>query len=146
MNNMWTHFFSISKWSTDSNLFEFAIVVICNMWLVVLILAICEPGSKVTEQFEMFGGELAHCKWYSFPIELQQMYKSFLMVTQNPVKNHSFGGIACDRETAKRVQFDKFRENNVNWNSNFSLFIYFYRFSTQDIRTLCRFDSCMHRY
>lgn len=62
-----------------------------------------EPGYFCVKQFEMFDDELGQCDWYLLTIELQRMYMILLSETQNPKKISSYGGIACDRNTSKKV-------------------------------------------
>lgn len=72
-------------------------------WLIVVSLAICEPGERVTHQFEQFCVEFGRCEWYKLPIEMQRMYLIFLSDTQQPQNICSYGGIVCTRETFKKV-------------------------------------------
>lgn len=67
------------------------------------IFLLCEPGMLMTHQFELFGEELARCNWYALPIEMQRIYALFLSDSQHPIEMTGYGGITCDRDTAKRV-------------------------------------------
>ena len=64
---------------------------------------ICEPGERVTDQFDQFGQEVGRCEWNMLPIEMQRMYLIFLSDTQQPVHIGGYGGILCARDTFKRV-------------------------------------------
>lgn len=64
---------------------------------------LCEPGERVTNQFEMFGEELERCNWYKLSIEMQRIYLTFLVNTQQNLNIECYGGIQCTRETLKMV-------------------------------------------
>lgn len=81
-------------------------------WIFVLTLAFCDPGQRVTNQFEEFGEELSRCDWYSIPIEIQRIYLIFLSDTQQPKIIQSYGGIACTRDTCKKVIFNEHENKN----------------------------------
>lgn len=76
------------------------------------IILLCEPGARMTIEFEMFEENLNQCDWYTLPIEMQQMYMIFLSNTQSPIQMSSYGGIVCDRETLKKV----FRTQQIAFN------------------------------
>lgn len=64
---------------------------------------ICEPGARMTQQYELYGEEIGQCDWYLLSIEMQRMYMVFVSDTQNSMKIFSYGNITCDRETPKKV-------------------------------------------
>lgn len=99
----------ISKWDDDSDLFEFAAIFIMLINVNSFTLSLCEPGTKMITEFDIFGEELGRCGWYSLPIELQQMYMVFLSDTQHPIQISTYGGITCTRETMEKVT----RSNNT---------------------------------
>lgn len=96
-------FFHFSQWDNESNLFEILPVFSILTWTTIYILILCEPGTKMINQFEMFGAELSRCDWYSLSVEMQRIYLIFLSDTQNPMKVSSYGNITCERETFKTV-------------------------------------------
>lgn len=67
------------------------------------VFVLCEPGARMTDQFEAIGDELEQCNWYTLPIKMQQLYIIFLADTQNSINITSFAGIECTRETSKKV-------------------------------------------
>lgn len=81
-------------------------------------MAICEPGQRVTNQFECFGAEFGRCKWNKLPIEIQRVYLIFLTDTQQPKILQSFGGMhKCTRDTFKQVcifNWKKYRFANLS--------------------------------
>lgn len=68
-----------------------------------LIFLMCEPGERVSTQFQLFDDELVRCNWYKLSIKLRQMYLIFLSDTEQPMNIVSYGGIQCTRETSKNV-------------------------------------------
>lgn len=79
----------------------------------------CEPGSKMTNEYEMFGDEIDQCNWYLLPTHMQQMYLIFLSDTQNDVEICSYGNITCNRETSKRVFIIRLRQLYLTKNTYF---------------------------
>lgn len=95
--------FLLKKWDENSKLFEN--MILSNLILIVftVILIVCEPGERVTKQFEHFGVKLDRCKWNKLPIEMQRFYLIFLSDVQQPKHIRSYGGIMCTRETFKQA-------------------------------------------
>lgn len=71
----------------------------------VLIFFLCELGNMVTNQYELLNDEMYQCDWYSFSIEMQQMFVTFMSFTQQPVLIHGYGNTLtqCRRDTFKKV-------------------------------------------
>lgn len=63
----------------------------------------CELGEQVAKQFKIFEDELCECNWYSFPIEMQQMFPIVIMNTQQPVNIRGYGNTLCTREAFRKV-------------------------------------------
>lgn len=125
----------VSKWANDSNLLE--TVALCVILVVTFIcqFLLCEPCERMTMKFGMFVDELEQCDWYLLPIEMQRMYAIFLSDTQKPIKMRGYGGIKCERETSKNVQFINFYEvihTHIPFNFDFSIC----RFTTKRFLTL----------
>lgn len=99
-------FFTIFKWADDSNAFEIGTLVLLLIWIFVIIFTLCEPGARMTSQFEAFNDELGQYHWYLLPIEIQRMYLIFASNTQHPVNIYSYGGFTCERKTLKNVIFE----------------------------------------
>lgn len=135
-------FFLISKWADDSNWFEVVPQFVVPFYLILFTLLLCEPGSKMTKQFDIFGDKLAQCNWYAVPAKLQRMYLIFFSDTQNPIKISSYGNIVCERETSKTV-CQLWVRQIVHIFCNILPFIC--RFSTKHFRTLWCFASSNHR-
>lgn len=64
----------------------------------------CEFGQMVYDSFEMFDDELKRCKWYLFPVEMQQTYGIVMASSQRPTHIKGFGNITRTREALKKVQ------------------------------------------
>lgn len=56
-------------------------------------------------QYELLNDEMYQCDWYSFLIEMQQMFVTFMSFTQQPVLIHGYGNTLtqCRRDTFKKV-------------------------------------------
>lgn len=84
-------------------LLEIFIGLLILMWAYGALFLVCEPGQRVTNQFEMFSEELQRCDWDELPIEMRRMYLIFLSDTQQPVNIACFFNVICSRETFKKV-------------------------------------------
>lgn len=73
-------------------------------WIFILTLAFCDPGQRVTNQFDEFSEELSRCDWYAIPIEMQRIFLIFLSDTQQPKNVQTYNSILCTRETFKKVR------------------------------------------
>lgn len=135
----------IPKLADHLNLYETVPLSVLLIMVTSFIFILCEPGSKMTGQFEIFGQELDRCNWYALPMELQRIYMIFLSETQNQIKMFSYGNITCERVTSKKV-------DNWRWNSNLHAFCCCWMFniisrlSTRHFRTLWRFGGSRHRW
>lgn len=119
-------FLNLLKWDDDSKPIEIAITSLFLVWEFVLIFLICEPGERVTNQFGLFGAELKRCNWYVLSIDMQRMYVTFLLDTQQSINIQSYGGIQCTRETLKTVILRRVdgRTNRMNSFQHQSRFIF----------------------
>lgn len=68
-----------------------------------MIFIACEFNQEVTDKFETFNDKFVECNWYSYDIELQQMFLIFASNTQQPVFIRGYGNLLCTRETYKKV-------------------------------------------
>lgn len=94
-----------------SNQIEIIITSLLAIWTFGFIFFICEPGEMVTYHFEHFYDELGRSDWNLYPIEVQRIYLTFVLETQQPIIIKSYGNISCTRDTFKQV--------NSNWMANF---------------------------
>lgn len=95
--------FNFKKLDENSKPIE---IVIQSLFVPVVfgfIIILCEPGERVTNQFEMFGEELERRTWYKLPIDMQRIYVIFLVNTQQDLSIECYGGTQCTRETLKKV-------------------------------------------
>lgn len=63
----------------------------------------CEFSEEIIAEFDKFNEELSRCEWYLFSNELQQMYLTFILDTQQPKLIQGYGNIMCTRDTFKKV-------------------------------------------
>lgn len=63
----------------------------------------CEAGHMVGNRCVGFSDAIGQCKWYLFPIKIQQMLIIVMANSQNSTPIHGFGNILCSRETFKKV-------------------------------------------
>lgn len=78
-------------------------LVVCGVWSVIMVFVACEIGVRVGELFEKLEGEVNQFDWYRFPLKIQQMLPTVLIVAQEPVIVKCFGSIACTRQSFKKV-------------------------------------------
>lgn len=127
-----------SQWDDKSKLIENAILTIVVLWTFILNMLVCEPGDRVTNQFEKFGVEFGQYQWYNLPTEMQRSYLLFLSDTQQLIHLQTYGGIMCTRETYKQVNFG---ENDISIDRIYILkysttLMFAFRLQLQDVHTL----------
>lgn len=71
---------------------------------IAVIFLYCELGEMVINQFNGFEKDLCQCKWYLFPIEIQQMLLIFVADAQHPISIRGYGNIVCTRDAFKSVR------------------------------------------
>ena len=81
-----------------------SITIMVTVWVVEFIFMICEPGERMSNEFDVFGEELGRCNWYLLSPEMQRIYLIFLLDTQQPVNMKSYGNVLCTRDTFKKVK------------------------------------------
>lgn len=92
----------------NSEPIEIVITSIFGFWVFSEIFLMCEPGERVTAQFEMFGDEFKRCNFYLLSIKTQRLYMMFLLDIQKPINIKSFAGIRCTRDTLKNVNVKQY--------------------------------------
>lgn len=65
---------------------------------------ICEYGQRLTNAFNEFDEAIYRCKWYSLPLEAQQMLALLMTNTQQLAYMKSYGNVQCTRDTFKNVR------------------------------------------
>lgn len=115
---------------------ELLLTVTIQFWAIVFISLLCELGKMVTNEFELFSGELNQCNWYAFPIAMQRMLLIVVVNSEQPAKLRGFGNVECTRETFKRVigNADSFLKS-VSFFYSFLIFLSDDRRSMQASRT-----------
>lgn len=68
-----------------------------------LVLISCELGQQMTNAFVEIGDEMSQFEWYRFPVELQRVFPTLLIIAQEPVYLECFGSNACLRDSFKKV-------------------------------------------
>lgn len=68
---MYNYLFLLSKWADDSFMFLIAILFYAINLITSYIFILCEPGARMTNQFDIFSDEVNKCDWHLLPIELQ---------------------------------------------------------------------------
>ena len=91
------------KADPNLNLIDIYITLLDLAWTFALIFSVCELGEQMSNGFDSFDDKLCQCDWYSFPIQLQQIYLIFLSNTQQPTNIACYGNISCTRDTFKKV-------------------------------------------
>lgn len=67
--------------------------------MIIFVFLLCEPGERMTTQFNELNDELNRCDWYLLPISIQQMYVIFSLEAQNSMEMLSYADITCERQT-----------------------------------------------
>lgn len=71
--------------------------------VLILLLGICGFSQRISNAFEEINDVIVQFDWYLFPIEINRMLPTILLVTQHSVALKCFGSMACNRETYKMV-------------------------------------------
>lgn len=72
--------------------------------VLVSLCGICGLCQRISNAFEEINDVIVQSDWYLYPIEINRMLPTILIVTQHPVGLKCFGSIACNRETFKEVR------------------------------------------
>lgn len=98
------HIFLVcSQWDENSNLINTIVEYFAISMVLSFVYLLCEPGEMMIGRFAKFEDQLGQFDWYLLPIEVQSLFMVFVSNAQNPIKICSYGGIMCERETAKKV-------------------------------------------
>lgn len=63
----------------------------------------CELGELACELFGAIDDTMGGIDWYLYPLDVQQMLPTIMIVTQTPIMVELFGSATASRETFKRV-------------------------------------------
>lgn len=88
-----------NNWSLDIIL----TAIILVLWVFTLLFIFCDFGQKLINQFESFEYKIYRCKWYLFPMKMQQSFVFGMMNVQQLAVVEGFGNIELSRETSKKV-------------------------------------------
>lgn len=64
---------------------------------------LCQFGQQLSDQFASFEHTIFECNWYLFPLDVVHLYKTVMMVSQEPVELKGFANVYCTLETFKNV-------------------------------------------
>lgn len=78
-------------------------LTVCGIWSVIIIFAACEIGERGIALFEKMENEINQFEWYLFPLRIQRMLPTILIVAQEQAIINCFGSIACTRQCFKEV-------------------------------------------
>lgn len=67
------------------------------------VLFFCEFGQRVSNAFEDIHDGIIRFEWYMFPLKIQQLLPTMIIVTRHQVSVKVFGNISCVRATFKTV-------------------------------------------
>lgn len=76
------------------------IELVCSFTLLLLA---CELAGRLSYRFENVNDLIDQFDWYAFPLEMQKILPVMMMNAQQPVEVKSFGSIASNRETFRKV-------------------------------------------
>lgn len=69
-----------------------------------VVFLVCELCQRATDAFNKINDTIGGFDWYLFPIEIQKMLPTIMIVTQKIVGQKYFGSIMCLRPTFKKVR------------------------------------------
>lgn len=146
LNSSWTNLFWYFLFSffKDNFGFDTLSAIILVLWALILLFLLCDFGQKLINQFELFENEIYKCKWYLFPINMQQIFAFAMVNVQQLAPVQGFGNIELTRETSEKVAKLKSWLNitNLSFTLNILFFIFIHiRHSTWDFLILWRFAS-----
>lgn len=98
---MWRKLFFQSH--HELNLFVMIVMVIEGLCAFGLVFLACELGEQFSAQYDDISNVIHHLKWYTFPIKVQQMLPTIILIAQQPVAIECFGSYLCLRTTLKSV-------------------------------------------
>lgn len=83
-----------------ANALRFAIsLVILTIYLSVL----CFFGDEVNTQYENIQNEIYDCDWLEYPLKVQKLIPTILIVAEKPVYIQGFMNVRCTRESIRKV-------------------------------------------
>lgn len=89
---------------------------------------VCEIGERMTKEFHAFYEALLESNWYTYPMEMRQIFALVLANAQKPVIVQGFGSTFCMREYFRLVILNLFKLN-FNYKAflhNFICFLFFF--------------------
>lgn len=102
----------------ESNSFVLLMITLDALVSFGSVFIICELCQRITNAFEEIEDVITQFKWYIFPDEVKRMLSIIINTGQQSVELKCFGSTSCNRETFKKVSFQKsfliIITNNVN--------------------------------
>lgn len=71
-----------------------------------LIFLFCELGEQLSTRSSEIDDAIWELDWNAFPLHVQQMLPTILLITQHPIQLIAYGGIPCTRDNFKKVCFE----------------------------------------
>lgn len=71
----------------------------------ILLLASCENGTRISSSFEYINDEINRFDWYLLSVEMQRILPVIMINAQESIGLECFGSFLCDRNTFKSVRF-----------------------------------------
>lgn len=64
---------------------------------------ICEIGQRVSDSFDQIFDTIDQFEWYLFPIKIQRLLPTLLIIAEQPVEIAVIGSTSPNRNTLKKV-------------------------------------------
>lgn len=93
------------KSEQNSLLIEIGRTLMMVFWTTVCILAICELGEMIANQFESFNFDLCQSNWHLCSFKMRRFLMIFMLNAQQPTHIRTFGNQLCARSTFAMVRF-----------------------------------------
>lgn len=68
-----------------------------------VLFAVCELCQRATDSFVDIDDIIDEFDWYLFPIKVQKLLPTIMIMAQKPITIECFGSILCNRSTFKEV-------------------------------------------
>lgn len=93
---------------------------ILMLWSFIQILMFCELGENVTSGFSALCDTIYFGDWYFYPMKIQRMLPTIMIVTEKPVELRGFGNIPCTREALRKVSVFEYSKKLSDYIVRFS--------------------------
>lgn len=73
------------------------------LWSIITTFVVCEFGQQVNNAFGELNDLFDEFDWWAYPMEIQRIVPTVMVITQRPVTIHGFGNLPCIRQLFKKV-------------------------------------------